>query len=140
MSVKQLIELRQKQADLQANWDRQAVTLASGALALLAGLGPPAPAGFEKYFLAATWVFLGIGIVAGAAATYLHVSAAKNLANKFHEQLLNSIRMESPLSSNVRIVAQPSRIFSWSEPVMVVSLLLAVCNLVTYAVITTIGA
>ena len=140
MSAKQLIELRQKQADLQANWDRQAVTLASGALALLAGLGPPTPAGFEKYFLAATWVFLGLGIVSGAAATYLHVSAAKNLANKFHEQLLNSIQNDRELSPNVPIVAHPHKVFSWSKPLMVISLLLAVCNLVAYAVITTIGA
>ena len=140
MSVKQLIELRQKQADAQATWERQVVTVASGALALLAGLGPPTPTGVGKYFLAATWVFLGLGIVFGAAATYLHVSAAKNLANKFQEQLLNSIQNEKDLSPNVPIVAHPNKIYSLSKPVMVVSLLLAVCCLVTYAVITTIGA
>lgn len=138
MNIEQLIDLRQQEADLQANWHRHILTLASGALALLAGLGPPTSTGIEKYFLACTWVFLGIGIIAGAAATYVHVSSAKNLADDFQKQLLRSIRENRSLSPNVPIVANPRGFYSLSKPVMVGSLLLAVRSLVTYSVIITI--
>ena len=85
----------ERHADLTNNayeaevaWLRQILTLAAGALALLAGLGPRVPPdGPAQNLLAATWALLGIGIVAGAAATYAAVSRAKWIADHFRAEI-----------------------------------------------------
>lgn len=138
--IEQFIEIRQKMHDNRAAWYRQMLTLASGGLAILAGFGPAVPQGMGRYFLVGTWVFLGVGICAGAAATYLEVNRAKNLAEQFRLQLQQSLQSGTGLSPNVPIVARPHRFFSWSEPVMVSSLLLAVVCLVSYSVLVTLSA
>lgn len=134
--VNQLLELRQRQSDLQAAWLRQLLTLAAGGLALLVGLRPPA-AGIGQYFLAGTWILLGVGICSGAAATFLEVHAAKTLATRFQSALIQALQEGRDLSSGDLVVATPHRFFAWSRYLMVASLLLAVCCLVVYAVLAT---
>lgn len=140
MSIQQLVSLREKQAELHAAWYRQLLTLASGGLALLAGIGPEVPVGIGKYFLAGTWVFLGVGIVSGGAATYLQADLATKLTERFREELLHNLRENGQPTVTSLVSANPAKIFSWSKSVMVVSLLLAVCCLVTYAVLNTLQA
>ena len=82
--IKQYVELITKEHEVEVTWLRQILTLAAGALALLAGLGPDVPSdGLGKYLLATTWAGLGLGIVAGAAATYIEVNRAKTAAIRF---------------------------------------------------------
>ena len=128
-------ELRKKSIDTEIVWTRQILTLAAGALALLAGLGPDVPAeGYARYFLATTWVCLGFGIVAGAAATYL---AAHLAGQEAEDALLEAVlRTDTPPS--------PRKVFEWTNrllwlcmPLMVVSLLAAVICLTAYAALTT---
>lgn len=140
MSAQQLLDLRDKRDALQAVWFRQLLTLAAGGLALLVGLGPPVSSGIERYFLAGTWVFLGLGVLSGSAATYLEVSRANNLEAAFRSRLVKSLDQGRALSPSDLISAGPHRFFSWSQSFMVVSLLLAVCCLVSYAVLTTLAA
>jgi hypothetical protein len=136
MSVEQLISLVDKHSELRTAWYRQILTVAAGGFALLVGLGTKVPPGIGKYFLAGTWVCLGLGIAAGGAATYLEVSRAKNLARDFREQLHRSLQSRQALSPTVPIVAKPGRLYAWSGPVMVVSLLTAVVCLVICSVLT----
>jgi hypothetical protein len=139
VSIEQLTKLRQRQHDLQAAWYRQLLTLAAAGLALLVGLAPPAE-GIGKLLLASTWVCLGVGICAGSAATYLEVSLARALADSLRAELLRPLREGKGLALDAPVVATPHVFFSWSGPVMVVSLLLAVCCLVGYAVLATLAA
>lgn len=140
MSIQKLLELQDKQAELQATWYRQLLTLASGGLALLAGFGPSIPIGIGKYFLAGTWIFLGSGIVSGAAATYLQVDVAKRLARRYRDVLQKNLAESGQPTVTEPIVANPSNILSWSKTVMLTSLLLAVCCLVIYSVLRTLNA
>ena len=142
-NTKQLMELRQKRSDLEAIWYRQILTLAAGGLALLAGLGPRVPANMGntgKYFLACTWVFLGMGIIAGSAATYREVSLAKNIAEQFQNQLVQSLREGRQLSPHDLVSASPNKLFLRAKKVMIVSLLLAVCCLVGYSILATLSS
>ena len=107
---------------------------------MLAGLGPAIPIGVGKYFLAGTWLFLGMGIIAGAVATYLEVNLANNLVKKYHSELMKNLKEQGSLVINDVVVANPSRILSWSKPLMVISLLFAVVCLVAYSIETTLGA
>lgn len=133
----QLVALHKESNALQAAWDRQILTLAAGALALLAGLGPEVPpAGAARYCLAATWGCLGTGICAGGGAAYLEVSRARNLAQRYGEVLRSSLETGTAMSI---VVAPPSRIFVLCRSLMILSLMGAVLCLVTYAVMTTLA-
>jgi len=140
MSFQQLVSLNKEHAEVQSVWYRQLLTLAAGGFALLAGLGPTVPSGIGKYFLAGTWVFLGVGIISGAGATYLQVSRAKKLAENFQEELRHNIQTHGEPTVNTIVVANPSKIFLLSKTLMVVSLLLAVCCLVVYSVLNSLNA
>ena len=128
-------DLQRKSFEADITWIRQILTLAAGAFALLVGLGLDVPPeGSARYFLAATWVCLGLGVVAGGAATYLGAHfAEQDAVDAFFEARLKT---DTPPS--------PSRTFEWTttllslcKPLMVVSLLAAVIFLATYAVMTT---
>ena len=135
MSLQQFAALHKEQAELQAAWYRHLLTLASGGLAFLAGIGPAIPIGIGKYFLAGTWIFLGVGIVSGAAATYLQVDLAAKLAKRFQAELQQNLREHGQPVVTSLVVANPSKLFSWSRIVMIFSLLFAVCCLVIYSVL-----
>ncbi|MDP3926192.1 MAG: hypothetical protein U1E02_19905 [Hydrogenophaga sp.] len=137
--LQQLNDLRQEHAKLQAEWLRQLLTLASGGLALLAGLGPSIPSGIGKYFLAGTWLFLGLGIVAGAAATFLQTHQANAKADLYQQSLLKHLQEHGTLGI-AEFAAKPApRALRFSRHAMVTSLLLAVCCLVTYSILRTLG-
>ena len=128
-------DLLRKSFEADITWIRQILTLAAGAFALLVGLGLDVPSeGSARYFLAATWVCLGLGVLAGAAAIYLdaHFAWQDAVDASFQARL----KTDTPPS--------PSRTFEWTttllglcKPLMVVSLLTAVICLATYAVMTT---
>lgn len=131
--VRQLLDLRSVQQEQEAMWFRQLLTLAAGGLALLVGLAPPAE-GFARFFLAGTWVCLGAGICAGAAATYLEAHRARALADAFRSELRSALREERDPEATF---AEPHPFFSWARIAAVGALLLGVCCLVVFAVITT---
>lgn len=73
-------DLQNKALEVEAAWLRHILTLAAGALAVLAGLEPTVPeTGPARHLLAATWACLGLGIVTGGAATFLEVDRARRL-------------------------------------------------------------
>ena len=116
---------------------RQILTLAAGALALLAGLGPDIPSdGPSKYLLATTWAGLGLGIVFGAAATYIDADRAMRSAVLFSKHLLRVIEQES---SSPLIPVPPNRLYALCKPLMVISLLIAVVCLTAFAITTTLA-
>ena len=134
--LKRIVELDEKRDEQQALWLRQILTLAAGALAILAGLGPAAPTeGPAKYFLSATWASLGIGIVSGAAATYLAVSHANKTANTYRAQFNKDI--ENKTQSKGFIHVPRNKWLARSMPVMIFSLLAAVLCLAAYAIVVT---
>lgn len=137
MGLKQFVSLKNDEADIQNAWYRHLLTPSAGGLAVLSGLNPEIPAGIGKYFLAGTWIFLGLGIIAGASATYLAVDSAKKLAQNYKDELQNNIEIYGKATVNKIVVANPAKIFSVSRIVMIISLLLAVCCLVTYSVLIT---
>lgn len=140
MSIKQLAESQNEANNLSSAWLRQLLTLASGALAILAGLSPHTHSNIDKYCLAATWVFLGIGIIFGSAATYLEVNLAKKIATEIRSQVSQSIHEGKGDQIKSLIVVPPNKFFLASKYIMVFSLLLSVVSLVIYAVISTLYA
>jgi hypothetical protein len=139
MSIEKLVSLMDKQVELQSAWYRHILTISAGGFAILSGLGPAAPIGIGKYFLAGTWLCLGLGIVGGGTATYLEVSRAKNLADGYKAQLLKDLHEKGQPTVSAPVVVNPNRFFSWAKSLMVVSLLMAVACLVTYSILTTLG-
>jgi hypothetical protein len=140
-NMRQLMDLAKLRSDVQAAWYRQILTLAAGGLALLVALVPAVPKeGPARYFLAAAWILLGLGILAGASATYAEVSLIKRLAAKFQFQVQQSLRNGTNLADHLPLVAQPATIFLWSKPLMVICLMGAVGCLVTFAVLRTLGS
>ena len=120
---------------LDMDWYRHLLTLAAGSLVIMSTFVSDTPAqGMARYFQAATWVFLGIGILAGVGATYAPISRTANLAGKFLEEFHNSEFQDSP---SKMISAYPSIFFLLCRRLMVISLLLAVICLTGYSVITT---
>ena len=135
--IKQYADLISKGHEIEANWLRQILALAAGALALLAGLGPDVPSdGSSKYFLATTWAALGLGIVFGAVATYIDADRATKSAVLFGKHLLRDIegKPSSPL-----IAVPPSRLYVICKPLMVTSLLIAVVCLTAFSITTTLA-
>lgn len=132
------LDLAKDRNERQSAWYRQLLTLTSAGLALLVGLKPVIPPdGPAKYFLAAAWAFLGLGILFGAAATYSEVSLARRLASGFQKQLLQDLERGDGPSGMKPISANPHKFFSMSKVVMVISLIFAVVSLVTYSILNT---
>ena len=120
---------------LDMDWYRHLLTLATGSLVIMSTFISDTPdQGMARYFQAATWVFLGIGILAGVGATYAPISRTANLAGKFLKELQNGEFQDTPSKT---ISAYPSVRFLICRRLMVISLLLAVICLTVYAVITT---
>ena len=135
--IKQYADLISKGHEIEATWLRQILALAAGALALLAGLGPYVPPeGPSKYFLATTWVGLGLGIIFGAVATYIDADRATKSAVLFGKHLLRVVEKKpsSPL-----IAVPPNKLYVICKPLMVISLLIAVVFLVAFAITTTLA-
>ena len=136
--AEKFVELDEKQAQSEALWLRQLLTLAAGALAILAGLGPDAPSeSFAQYFLAATWACLAIGISSGGAATYIATDRAKAAADAYGEELHKSINQRDYKPQ--LLWASPTPILRICKPLMIFSLLAAVLSLAAYAIITTLN-
>ena len=136
--VEEIWRLDEKRYEQEAVWLRQILTLSAGALAILAGLGPPVSSeGFAQYFLAATWAFLGMGIASGAAATYLVVNRANKLALSYREKLAQKTRERD--ESAFVIYAPRNPWLSRCKPMMICSLLGAVLCVTAYAIVTTLG-
>ena len=137
--IKQYAELITKGHDVEVTWLRQVLTLAAGTLAILAGLGPDVPSEEpDKYLLATTWAGLGLGIVTGAAATYVEVNRARTAAVRFGEHLLRITENQNQPSSPL-ISIPPNRLYVICKPVMLISLLVAVACLTAYAITTTLA-
>ena len=120
---------------LDMDWYRHLLTLATGSLVIMSTFISDTPdQGMARYFPAATWVFLGIGILAGVGATYAPISRTANLAENFLQALQNGEFQDTPSKT---ISAYPSVCFLLCKHLMLISLLLAVICLTVYAVITT---
>ena len=132
-------ETRNKALDLEAQWFRHMLTLAVGALAVLAALEPTVPAeGFARYFLATTWSCLGLGIFTGGAATFLEVDRAWGVAEALRDEVVSSVREARPLRPVVR-----GKTNGWLElckKLMVVALGIAAVCLAVFATIVTLSA
>ena len=160
--------LDRERDEREAIWLRQVLILASGALAVLAGLGPAVPSeGLAKYFLTATWGLLGVGITTGAAATYTAANHAKRVAERYRSHLEEStarvdeyeerIRKSDMFRKSEDAIEERSDIeveidygpgydtvpknkaLVVSKSAMILSLLVAVLCLATYAIIRTLG-
>ena len=120
---------------LDMDWYRHLLTLATGSLVIMSTFVSDSPdQGMARYFQAATWIFLGTGILAGVGATYAPISRTANLATRFLEEAQNSEFHNRPPKT---IAAYPSIFFVLCGRLMVMFLLLAVICLTGYAVITT---
>ena len=136
--IEQYADLVNKGLEIEVVWLRQILTLAAGALALLAGLGPEVPPdGPARLLLAATWACLGLGIIAGAAATYVEVDRARSSANAFGEQITRELHKKP---TRKLISVRTNRVYLLCKPLMIVSLLAAVVCLAGFAIITTLAA
>ena len=136
--VKKHVELRQEYLRVEMNWYRHLLTLAVGALVLLGSLVSDTPApGAVQYLLAATWLCLGLGILSGAATTYIEVDRAGRIDINYAEDLLRSVHGSPP---QIVISAEPNRILLACRWVMLISLLLAVVCLTGYSVMATLTA
>ena len=136
--IKKHVELRQEYLQVETNWYRHLLTLAVGALVLLGSLVSDTPApGTVRYFLAATWFFLGLGILSGAATTYIEVDRASALDKNYAEEVLKRIHGTPP---NIVISAEPNWLLEACKRIMLISLLLAVVCLTGYSVISTLTA
>ena len=136
--LRHFADLISKGHESEAIWLRQILTLAAGALALLAGLGPDVPPeGLGKYLLVTTtWAGLGLGIVFGAAATYIETDRATRSAAAFGEYLVRLLEQKPSLP----FVSVPvNKLYVVCKPLMVISLLISVCSLTFFAIITTLA-
>lgn len=135
--LKQLDDLYAQWQDKENEWYQRLLTLAAGAVTLLALFPPasddPQQATQADHLLAATWVLLGAGLLSGGAATYLRVKIAQNRLRAFREQLVNNAGTEA--SRELVFPKPPPKTLLWSRNVMVISLLLAVVCLVAYSVL-----
>lgn len=136
--LRRFADLISKGHESEAAWLRQILTLAAGALALLAGLGPDVPPeGLGKYLLVTTWAGLGLGIVLGAAATYIETDRATRSAAAFGEYLVRLLEQEpTPPFMSVPV----NKLYVVCKPLMVISLLVSVCSLTFFAIMTTLAA
>ena len=134
-SLKKLVALADEAHDAEAAWLRQILTLATGALALLVGLGPESPTDTaSRLLLAGTWVSLGLGIVFGAAATYLVVERAM----KATLAVSKKARIEAEGGIPPTMVSVPiNSLYIYCKPVMIISLLVAVVCLTGFSVLST---
>lgn len=144
--LEKFAEVANSAQEAEVVWLRQTLTVAAGALALLAGLGPKIPpGGLAQVLLAATWVLLGIGIVTGSAATYLAVSRAKSIANKFRMEIEKGASGVSEWIGPAEIAwihdhSRVNPVLRVCKPLMVFSLLAAVSCLTVYAMMITLAA
>ena len=130
--IEKYANLVSKSHEVEVAWLRHVLTLAAGALALLAGLGPEVPPdGPARILLAATWACLGTGIVAGAAATYIEVDRARSSVNVYGEQISRELD-NKPIK--VLVQAPTNRLIELCKPAMILSLLGAVVCLTAYAI------
>lgn len=136
--LKQLAALQDKYLALKASWVQHLLSLAVGALAVLAGLNPTASAGIQQVLLACTWGCLGLGIVFGAMATFVQVRELRSRIMRFREEIERCIQ-EGRASIDKPVTSKPSKVFSFATPVMVVSLLLAVACLVAFSISVTLA-
>jgi hypothetical protein len=121
-------------------WIRQILALSSGGLALLVAFQPDSVTLIQGYLLSATWVLLGLGVLSASGAAYEEVSLADNLLVSFRESLLKNLEDEEETNKPLGpIEAKPGKLYSMCKKVMVVSLLLSVVSLVSYAVTRTLG-
>ena len=137
-NINQHMELRKDYLQVEMNWYRHLLTLAVGALVLLGSLVSDTPApGMVRYLLAATWFFLGLGILSGAATTYIEVYRAGALDKNYAEEI--SKRMEGIKTKHI-VSAEPNRFLEACKWVMLISLLLAVICLTSYSTLATLTA
>lgn len=130
--IEKYANLVRKSHEVEVAWLRHVLTLAAGALALLAGLGPEVPAdGPARFLLAATWAFLGAGIVAGAGATYIEVDRARSSVNVYGEQIQRELDNQP---TKAVMSAPTNRLFELCKPAMILSLLGAVVCLTAYSI------
>lgn len=135
-ALEQLMELQSRHQTLHGDWLKHLLTLAVGALTVLSSLRPEPATPIEAYLLAATWAFLGAGIIFGAAATYSQVSIAKRFARRVQEQIERDIHAGRPVLAEP-VIENASIVFSLMPPLMVLSLLSGVCSLVAFSVSAT---
>ena len=136
--IKRHIELRKEYLQLEMNWYRHLLTLAAGALVVLGSLVSDNPApGMIRYLLAATWLFLGLGILSGAATTYIEVDNADALDKAYAEEIKKSMK---GIEAKYIISAFPNRFLEFCRWAMLISLSLAVICLTGYSVMATLTA
>ena len=136
--LRKLAELQAERDQNEATWLRHILTLAAGALALLASFAAKEPSeGLAQSFLVATWICLAIGIGGGAAATYGTTDLARRLADTHREQINNWIETGQRMELVSRV--QMNWWLRKCKVLMLVSLLAGVLCLTAYAIITTLG-
>jgi hypothetical protein len=139
--LKQLFDLADDRNKLYYAWLKNILTLATGTLALLVSLRHGTHlAEPQKYFLVASWIFLGIGIIFGASSIYGEVALATALTKNVKKHMLETYKEPAKFEAITPIVAQPHWFWKTSQYVMCFSLILAIIALVTYATIDTIQA
>ena len=136
--LQQLIDLLQESYKQETAWCQHLLTLATGALTLLAIFQSDLSGGLPQspqiaWLLGTTWFFLGMGIVSGFAATYRQVNLAQRQAMALWKELGKSLDNREP-GDAIMSPSQP-KILRPSKTVMVWSLLLAVVSLVTYSIL-----
>lgn len=116
--------------DAEAAWMRHVLLIASSALTLLVILNQEVPERvWPRYFLAAAWILLGTGIVAGAVASHATVRLLRSLA--FLQELALMEELHLDRSSLPKPVLE-TRGYRVSRTIMVIALVGAVICLTGY--------
>ncbi|WP_110603197.1 hypothetical protein [Salinicola lusitanus] len=130
-------ELQDQLGQARAEWLKHVLSLAVGALAVLSALRPAAVTVTQSYLLAGTWLFLGAGIVAGAVATYLQIEILKRSINLLKDDVqrkAESFGSRPPRTAVFRVIRAP-KTMRFAVPIMIITLLLAVCCLVGFSML-----
>lgn len=133
--LRQLVALKEKQNERLGNWVRFVMTIAAGGLALLLGtLQLPPDDIVARMLLASGLVFLGLGIVFGAAASHLEIVIERKILEQYSDEIQQAAREQRSLLRSPVIAAKPNWWQQKYKPGMMLSLLLAVVCFVAYGV------
>lgn len=122
---------RARAATLQ--WHRHLLTVAAGAVAVLAAFSPDPSSALGRWFLVGSWFFLGLGIVIGGWTTGHEAKAHFRNVNAVADLFDEIARTGSVPRGRYRTVEEPIW-YPYARTTMLIALALAVLFLVAFSI------